>query len=155
MCGIAGIAIEGPGISIRMPPSRSCATSVACFVSVPRRYSTRTVSPGSSLRAGGTRPAPRPGLVLVFGLEAAERGARELGDDVAHLEPRLVGGATGRHAFDLGADLVALGAGVGPDDDADPTAVVAERKRKRARRPRGPRSTGRRRRLLGREPGCP
>src|SRR5437764_1081285 len=58
--GMCGIATMGPGISIRMAPSRSSATRVACFVSDPRRYSIRTVSPGSSLWARVTSLRPGP-----------------------------------------------------------------------------------------------
>src|SRR5439155_359623 len=45
------VGIGTSGISIRNEPPRSSATSATFFVSPPRRYSTCTVSPGSSLRA--------------------------------------------------------------------------------------------------------
>src|SRR5213593_560045 len=50
----------GPGISIWNLGPRSAATSVACFVSLPRRYSTCTVSSGVSLRASCTSLIPGP-----------------------------------------------------------------------------------------------
>ncbi len=58
----------GPGISIRNLEPRSAATKVACFVSLPRRYSTCTVSSGASLRASSTsfRPGPDSSSSSVF-----------------------------------------------------------------------------------------
>src|SRR5881396_2950836 len=50
----------GPGISIWNFPPMSAATSVVCFVSLPRRNSTFTVSSGSSLRASSTSFLPGP-----------------------------------------------------------------------------------------------
>src|SRR5213592_5192556 len=91
----------------------------------------------------------RPRLLLVFGLRPRERRPVELGDNVADLEPGLVGGAPRRHALDLGADLVGLGVRVGPHDHADAAAIVGDRVGEHARRPR---STGR---LLGHEPARP
>src|SRR5207253_124647 len=57
---IRGMAIVMFGISIRNEPPRSSATSAAFFASPPRRYSTCTVSPGSSLRASSTSLALGP-----------------------------------------------------------------------------------------------
>src|SRR2546429_3722680 len=48
----------GPGISHWDIPPMFAATRVACFVSLPRRYSTCTVSSGSSLRASSTSFLP-------------------------------------------------------------------------------------------------
>ena len=49
--GIMSSIIPGPGVPAHAPPPRSSATIVAFFDSLPRRYSTWTVSPGSSARA--------------------------------------------------------------------------------------------------------
>src|SRR6266513_667156 len=57
MSGMLGI----PGITLTFGiQAKSSATSVAFFVSLPRRYSICTVSPGSSLRASCTRLVPGP-----------------------------------------------------------------------------------------------
>src|SRR5438309_5847437 len=50
----------GPGISHWDIPPMFAATRVACFVSLPRRYSICTVSSGSSLRASSTSFLPGP-----------------------------------------------------------------------------------------------
>src|SRR6267154_2263768 len=63
MPSIGAIAMSGgPGMGIshwNLPPMFA-ATSVACFVSLPRRNSTCTVSSGSSLRASSTSFLPGP-----------------------------------------------------------------------------------------------
>src|SRR5216117_1225936 len=61
----------GPGISIWNFPPMSAATSVVCFVSLPRRNSTFTVSSGSSLRASSTSFLPGPDSSSSSGFTAA------------------------------------------------------------------------------------
>src|SRR2546425_10110487 len=54
-----------------IPPPMFAATRVACFVSLPRRYSTCTVSSGSSLRASSTSFLPGPDSSSSSGFTAA------------------------------------------------------------------------------------
>src|SRR3989442_6537030 len=61
----------GPGISHWDIPPMFAATRVACFVSLPRRYSTCTVSSGSSLRASSTSFLPGPDSSSSSGFTAA------------------------------------------------------------------------------------
>src|SRR2546430_13923741 len=75
----------------------------------------------------------RPPRSTLFPYTTLFRSPVEFRDDVADLETRLVRGAPGRDPFDLGADLVGLGARIGLDYDADPAAVVAQHERPDAR----------------------
>src|SRR5213080_4374935 len=60
MSGMSGmLGIPGITLTFGIQP-KSSATSVAFLVSLPRRYSICTVSPGSSLRASCTRLVPGP-----------------------------------------------------------------------------------------------
>src|SRR6266550_1739934 len=61
----------GPGISHWYIAPMFAATRVACFVSLPRRYSTCTVSSGSRLRASPTSFLPGPDSSSSSGFTAA------------------------------------------------------------------------------------
>src|SRR2546422_6837085 len=113
-------------LMIRRPPRSTLFPYTTLFRSLGHERRLLRVGPPSVLELRGVAGRElarqldelrsRPRLLLVFGLRPGERGAVELGDNVADLEPGLVGGAPRRHALDLGADLVGLGGRVGPHD---------------------------------------
>src|SRR6266576_2827604 len=122
-----GIVIAILGISIRNEALNSSATRVAFLESPPRRYSSCTVSPGSSLRANSTSLAPGPDSSSASDLAPASDVLLNWAKLDADLEPRLRGGSARRHGVQLRPDLVCLGIGLGVYDHADPAVVVAHR----------------------------
>src|SRR5437762_1265515 len=140
MSGMSGmLGIPGITLTFGIQP-KSSATSVAFLVSLPRRYSICTVSPGSSLRASCTRLVPGPDSSSSSALSSASAVPLNLVMMSPTLSPAFAAGPPWRDALDLRAELVRLGVGLGLHDDSDPAAVVVSQDDNARRARRAPRT---------------
>src|SRR5256885_249480 len=117
--------------------SMSSATSVAVLVSLARRYSICTVSPGASLRASSISLCPGPDSSSSSDFTPASPVPLNFVMMSPAFSPAFPGRPAGGPGSELGAGFVGLGRGAGPAPHADPAAVVAVREGPGARLPRG------------------